>query len=88
MSDEINPKKVGVTKAPIPTINVLPPMTPFVRDLMYGVLAWAATIVTVTTIVCASVPAWSVPDWLLAVNTGVNALWALGGFVAKDNVPV
>ena len=71
----------------IPTIDVLPPMSRRARDIMYGVLAWAAGLVTIANIVIASVPQWSLSDELLVVNAVINGLWTLGGFKAKKNVP-
>lgn len=73
--------------ASLPTIDVLPPMSPKVRDVLYGVLAWAAFIVTITTTVYGLLPHEGIPHWLVVVNSVVVAAWTLGGFKAKANVP-
>lgn len=72
--------------SPIPTIDVLPPMSEKVRDLLYGVLAWAAFIISVITAALAFVPTWSLPSWFITINAVVNILWAALGFKAKANV--
>lgn len=72
----------------IPTIDVLPPMSNKARDILYGVLAWAAGLLTLATAVIALVPEWDVERWLTIANTIVLGLWTLGGFKAKKNVPV
>lgn len=71
----------------IPTIDVLPPMTRKARDILYGVLAWAAAGTTAFTAIVAVAPQFDLNDELLIVNTAINALWVLGGFKAKANVP-
>lgn len=76
-----------MAQSPIPTVNVLPPMSPAVRDFLYGLLAWAAGLVTLATFVLAAVPEFALPTWFVAVNAGINGAWTLLGFVAKDNVP-
>lgn len=73
--------------SPIPTIDVLPPMSPKVRDALYGVLAWAAGLVTVVTVIYGANPDAGIPHWLVVVNSAVVAAWTLGGFKAKANVP-
>lgn len=73
-------------KSVVPTIDVLPPMSQKVRDLLYGVLAWAAGLLGIATAVIALVPDWHVERPLLIVNTVVMGLWSLGGFKAKANV--
>lgn len=70
----------------VPTVDVLPPMTPFVRRFLYGSIAWLATASAVAVIVFASVPAWTVPDWFLGASAGINGAWALLGFKAKGAV--
>lgn len=74
-------------KSALPTIDVLPPMSAKARDVLYGVLAWAASLLTVGTTVIALVPEWDVERPLTIANTVVLGLWALGGFKAKANVP-
>jgi hypothetical protein len=70
----------------IPTIDVLPPMSAKVRDLLYGVLAWAAAVLTIVAAVIALVPEWDLSRPLLIASVIVNGLWTLGGFKAKANV--
>lgn len=72
----------------IPTIDILPPMSNKARDILYGVLAWAASLLSLGTAVIALVPEWDVERPLTIANTIVLGLWALGGFKAKKNVPV
>lgn len=71
----------------IPTIDVLPPMTRKARDILYGVLSWAAALTTTATTVVAVMPQVDLTNEFLIVNTIINALWVLGGFKAKANVP-
>lgn len=72
--------------SPIPTVDVLPPLSSRARDILYGVLSWAAALLGIATAVVALVPEWHVERPLLIVNTVVMGLWSLGGFKAKNNV--
>lgn len=72
----------------IPTIDVLPPMPAKARDILYGVLAWAAGLLTIATTVIALVPEWDVERPITVANAIVLGLWTLGGFKAKANTPV
>lgn len=74
--------------SPIPTIDVLPPMSAKARDLLYGVLSWAAGLLTTGTAVVLLVPEWNLTRPLAIANTVVLGLWTLGGFKAKNNVPL
>lgn len=77
---------MALPSSPIPTIDVLPPMSEKVRDVFYGVLAWAAVLLSVATAALAAYPDTRVPTALITANTIVMALWALLGFKAKANV--
>lgn len=72
--------------SPIPTIDVLPPLPARARDILYGVLAWAAGILTIVSAVVLAVPDWHLDRGLVIANIVVNGLWTLGGFKAKANV--
>lgn len=76
-----------MANSPIPTIDILPPMSAAVRDALYGVLAWAAFLATIVTTVYGINPDAGIPHWLVVVNSAVVAAWTLGGFKAKANVP-
>lgn len=72
--------------SPIPTIDALPPMSAKARDILYGVLAWAAGILTIVSAVILINPEWDLSKPLAIANIVVNGLWTLGGFKAKANV--
>lgn len=73
--------------ATLPTIDVLPPMSSKAREALYGVLAWAAGILTIVAAVVAVVPEWDLERPFVVLSIIVNGLWTLGGFKAKANVP-
>lgn len=72
--------------SPIPTIDVLPPLPAKARDILYGVLAWAAGVLSIVSAVILVVPEWDLERPLIIANIVVNGLWTLGGFKAKANV--
>lgn len=76
-----------MASSPIPTIDVLPPMSRRARDILYGVLSWAAGVLTIVSAVVLLVPEWDLTRPLAITNIVVNGLWTLGGFKAKANVP-
>lgn len=76
-----------MSKAPIPTIDVLPPMPDRVRDALYGILAWLALLLTLAFIALGVAPDTDVPTWLTILSAVVNGAWTLLGFKAKANVP-
>ena len=72
--------------SPIPTIDVLPPLTGKARDILYGVLAWVAGVLGIITAIYGINPDAGIPHWLVVTNAVVVGLWSLGGFKAKANV--
>lgn len=73
-------------KSPIPTLDALPPMSSKARDLMYGVLAWAAGILPIATGID---QLWDEIDWTRPLATAsviTLGLWSFGGFKAKGAV--
>lgn len=72
--------------SPIPTIDVLPPMSSRARDLLYGVLAWAAGILTIINLAILIYPEWDLSRPLALANIVITGFWTLGGFKAKGNV--
>lgn len=76
------------TSSPIPTIDILPPMSSKFRDLLYGVLAWAAAILTIINLSIIIYPEWDLSRPLTVANIIITGLWTLGGFKAKANVTV
>lgn len=77
---------MALPSSPVPTVDVLPPMSDKVRDFLYGILAWAAVLLSVATAALALYPETSVNEWLVTANTIVLVLWGLLGFKAKANV--
>lgn len=71
--------------SPVPTPS-MPPMSPKVREIFYGLLSWAAALVVLVTAGVAVYPDVSLPTELLAVSAVVNAAWVYFGFTAKDNI--
>ncbi len=69
----------------IPTVPT-PPMSPRVREFLYGLLAWGAALVTLATLAFAALPAATVPAGLLVASVVLNAAWTVLGFKAKSNV--
>lgn len=70
----------------IPTLDALPPMAPKVRDALYGLLAWAAGLLTIASAVILAVPEWDLTRPVVIANIVINGLWTLGGFKAKGAV--
>lgn len=76
-----------MSQSVIPTVDVLPPMAPKVRDAFYGILSWAALLLTLAFIGIGVAPDTDVPTWLTVTSAVVNGAWTLLGFKAKANVP-
>ena len=71
----------------------VPPMSPRVRDRLYGIFSWLALgIATALAIVGSAIGLGvdvpqEIPTWLAVAQTGVGTAWGYLGFVAKANVP-
>lgn len=71
----------------------VPPMSPQVRELLYGVFAWASLIVTTSLSVVGAAIGLGVdvpdqiPTGLAITQTGIGTAWGFLGLVAKKNVP-
>lgn len=77
---------MALANSPIPTIDVIPPLSSKARDLLYGVLSWGAGLLTILSAIILIVPEWDLSRPLAIANIVVNGLWTLGGFKAKNNV--
>ena len=77
----------------IPTPPVVPPMSPRVRDLLYGIFAWLALAAAATLVATGALTGLGVdvPKVIgltaVTVQTVVGSVWGWLGFVAKANVP-
>lgn len=71
----------------------VPPMSPQVRELLYGVFAWASLVVTTALSVIGAAIGLGVdvptviPTYLAITQTGIGTAWGFLGLVAKKNVP-
>lgn len=71
----------------------VPPMSPQLRERLYGIFAWASLLLTTSLSVVGAaiglgvdVPQ-EIPTYLAIGQTGVGTAWGFLGFVAKSNVP-